>query len=106
MALSTDAAQSSQWEPESQVGPAGATVHPNAAVGFESGDIVRLQSALDTILVRLNFDPNQRQDVALMDKGGWLSEGRCANVLTEAEVSDLGECAVYYDTPVRILAAE
>jgi hypothetical protein len=38
----------------------------------------------------------------LMEKGGWLSAGRCANALVKAQLTDAGGCAVYYDTPVRI----
>jgi hypothetical protein len=53
--------------------------------------------------VQLHFDSKQRPEVVLMDKGGWLSAGRCANALVKAEVTDAGGCAVYYDTPVRLL---
>jgi hypothetical protein len=41
----------------------------------------------------------------LMEKGGWLSAGRCANALVKAKQTDAGGCAVYYDTPVRIVLA-
>jgi hypothetical protein len=53
--------------------------------------------------VRLRLDERQRRDVALMDKGGWLHRGRCANALIEARATDAGGGAVYYDTPVRLL---
>ena len=72
------------------------------AHGFEEGELVILASERDSLEVQLAFDANQRTDLALMDKGGWLSQGRCANVLTKAELTDEGECAVYYETPVRI----
>jgi hypothetical protein len=52
--------------------------------------------------VRLKFDPRQRRDVVLMAKGGWLRDGRCANALIPAAVTDAGGGAVYYDTPVRL----
>ena len=42
----------------------------------------------------------QRVDVALMEKGGWFFAQRSANSLVSAELTDDGECAVYYDTPV------
>ena len=48
------------------------------------------------------FDPAQRSDMATMDKGGWLHRGRCANALVTPRITDLGEGAVYYDTPVEI----
>ena len=97
-ALSTPDAQGSQWASKDQEGPATATVHPDVANGFKDGDRVRLCSRKGEIEVYLRTDPNQRRDVVLMDKGGWLRSGRCANALIEAECTDDGECAVYYDT--------
>ncbi len=102
MACSTPEAQSAQWPAHRQVGPAEVVVHPDAAPGFADGQIAVLESARSSIRVRLKFDPRQRRDVALMEKGGWFFQGRCANELIEAEVTDAGECAVYYDTPVRV----
>ena len=104
MALATERAQGSQWLPSQQEGPATATVHPAAAVGFADGDLATLESEIAAIVVRLSFDPRQRPDVVLMEKGGWLSAGRCANALIRGEETDAGGCAVYHDTPVRILA--
>lgn len=103
MALATERAQGSQWLPSQQEGPATAIVHPDAAVGFAPGDTVRLESEVAEIVVRLAFDPRQRPDVVLMEKGGWLSAGRCANALIRGEETDAGGCAVYHDTPVRLL---
>ena len=103
MALSTEKAQASQWLPEQQVGPATAVVHPDAAPGFRDCDLARVESDVAAITVQLKLDPLQRTDVLLMEKGGWLSRGRCANALVRAEETDAGGCAVYYDTPVRLL---
>jgi anaerobic selenocysteine-containing dehydrogenase len=103
MAFSTEKAQSSQWaHPRSQDGPAVATVHPEAAAGFEDGAIARITSEVGTMNVRLTFDARQRRDVVLMAKGGWLRDGRCANALIPAVATDAGGGAVYYDTPVRV----
>lgn len=102
MAISTDESQASQWLPETQVGPSPVQVNPKSAEGFSEGEIVLVESELDQLQAQLVFDDNQRTDIALMKKGGWLSAGRCPNVLTRAELTDDGECAVYYDTPVRI----
>ena len=102
MAISTDKAQAAQWSPESQQGIATLTVNPEAAGGHAEGEVVSIESELGAMKVKLNFDQSQRTDVALMDKGGWLSAGRCANALIPAELSDNGECAVYYDTPIRL----
>jgi anaerobic selenocysteine-containing dehydrogenase len=105
-ALSTSRAQSSQWPSRKQVGPATVTVHPDAAPGLEEGQVVMLESELDALQVRLRFDDRQRRDVVLMDKGGWLSRGRCANALIRARATDAGGGAVYYDTPVRLRAED
>ena len=102
MAISTDEAQASQWLPEQQEGNPKIKVHPAVANGFQEGDLVSLVSELDTLQVELVFDASMRTDIVLMDKGGWLSRGRCANVLTRAELTDDGECAVYYDTRVKL----
>jgi anaerobic selenocysteine-containing dehydrogenase len=105
MALSTEKAQGSQWSAAKQEGPATVTVHPDRAHGFAEGDVALLESELGTMRVRLAFDDRQRRDVALMAKGGWMSKGRCANVLIAAAATDAGGGACYYDTPVRLLPA-
>ncbi len=105
MAVSTDCAQASQWQSSQQEGPATLKVHPDAAAGFSDGDLAVVRSDLDQLTVRLKFDSEQRTDLALMDKGGWLSRGRCANELTSGKVSDQGECAVYYETKVTLARA-
>jgi len=102
-ALSTKDAQASQWPSRAQQGPATATVHPDAAPGFRDGDLARVESEVGSLTVKLKLDPRQRRDMLLMDKGGWLQAGRCANVLIRARETDAGGCAVYYDTPVRLL---
>jgi anaerobic selenocysteine-containing dehydrogenase len=108
MALSTEKAQCAQWA-QTPAGMPGehaiATVHPEAAPGFADGDLAVVESAIASLTVRLRFDARQRRDVLLMPKGGWLSSGQCANTLVPARVTDAGGCAVYYDTPVRLLAA-
>jgi len=103
MALSTEKAQSSQWPAHAQRGPATAVVHPDAAAGMSDGALARVESEIGALTVRLRFDPRQRRDVLLMEKGGWLHEGRCANALVPGRATDAGGCAVYYDTPVRIV---
>lgn len=103
MALASEKSQASQWPSHQQEGPATVTVHPDAANGFRHGDLVRLESGLGSIEVVVKLDPRQRRDVALMDKGGWLHRGRCANVLVLAQATDAGGGAAYYDTPVRLL---
>ena len=105
MAISTADAQGSQWVEDAQDGPAIATLHPDAANGLTDGSIAVVESEVGSLKVRLRFDDQQRRDILLMPKGGWLREGRCANALIRGELSDAGGCAAYYDTPVRILPA-
>jgi len=103
-AVSTGKSQASQWPSESQNGPADAVVNPSIAPGHDEGDIVTLNTERGALQVRLRFSEKQRQDVILLEKGGWDSAGRNANSLIQAEVTDDGECAVYYDTPANIAA--
>jgi anaerobic selenocysteine-containing dehydrogenase len=97
---SSDQSQSSQWsipEPELLV----ATCHPSAANGFSDGDVVRLESAIGSIRVRLLFDPAQRPEVVVVPKGGNYDRGNCANALVRARLTDDGEGAAYLDCRVR-----
>jgi anaerobic selenocysteine-containing dehydrogenase len=105
-AISTPKSQSSQWPPSTQHGPANARVHPDSAPGFLDGDLARVESEVGSLTVRLKLDPRQRRDMLLMDKGGWLHAGRCANAIIRARETDAGGCAVFYDTPVRLLAVD
>lgn len=106
MALSTDRAQSSQWAAGDQQGLAEATVHPDAAPGLAAGDRARIESDLGGLDVVLRLDPRQRRDVVLVDKGGWLSAGRCANALIRARATDHGGGAAYHDTAVSLRWAD
>jgi len=103
MAISTEKSQGSQWAHAPADGPPHATVHPAAAAGFGAGDIVLLESAVGSLPVALRFDERQRRDLVLLAKGGWLSQGRCANVLLRGQLTDDGGGAALYDTPVRLL---
>ena len=97
---STEQSQSSQWAiPEPDL--LQATCHPSAANGFADGDVVRLESAIGGMRVRLRFDPAQRPDVVIVPKGGNYDRGNCANVLVRARLTDAGEGAAYLDCRVR-----
>jgi anaerobic selenocysteine-containing dehydrogenase len=101
---STDRSQSSQWAaPEPDV--LTATCHPAAANGFKDGDVVRLESAIGWIRVKLELDPAQRRDVVLVPKGGNYDRGNCANALIRARLTDAGEGAAYQDCRVRFVPA-
>lgn len=103
MSLSTDKSQSSLWSREPQ-GPAVVTVHPDAAAGIADGELARLESRVSSMTVRVRYDDKQRRDVALVPKGGHLRDGRCANVLVRAAITDLGEGGALYDERVRLVA--
>ena len=81
-------------------------MHPDAAPGFENGDLATVESETGSLTVRLELDSKQRLDMLLMEKGGWLKACRCANAIIRARETDHGGCAVYYDTPVRLLKPE
>ena len=53
--------------------------------------------------VRVAHDPHQRRDIALTPKGGHLRDGRAANALIRARLTDLGEGGALYDERVRLV---
>jgi len=101
MAISTEKAQGSQWTVQEDV--ATVTVHPQSASDLKNGDLARLESEIGSLTVCVKLDPRQRQDLALMAKGGWVKTGQCANLLVPARPTDAGGGAAYYDTPVRLV---
>lgn len=103
LAVSTPKAQCSQWAGRPPVGPPEVWVHPSRGLGLPEGHEVWLESELGRMRVVLRLDPDARVDVARMDKGGMLRDGRCANHLVRAEETDLGGGAAYYDQPVRLV---
>lgn len=98
---STERAQSSQWA-DDPIGPITATVHPDAAPGLADGTVVRLESELGALEVRLVLDATLRPDVVLVPKGGHFDRGHSANALIRARLTDHGEGAAYLDTRVRL----
>lgn len=106
MSISTDRAQSSQWS-VAPTGLAECTVHPEtaAAAGVSEGVPARLESAIGAMDVTVRCDARQRRDVALVPKGGHLRDGRCANALVAARLTDMGEGGALYDEGVRLRPA-
>ncbi|MBM4341787.1 MAG: molybdopterin-dependent oxidoreductase [Deltaproteobacteria bacterium] len=101
MSLSTEKSQSSQWV-RPQAGPAECTVHPDAAAGIADGGRAWLRSAIGRIEVRVRCDLRQRCDVAIVPKGGSYLDGRAANALVRARLTDIGEGGALYDEGVRL----
>ena len=102
MSLSTEKSQSSQWVRVPK-GPAEVTVHPDAAGQIADGSLALLQSPIGELQVLVRYDYRQRKDVAIMAKGGHYAAGRCANVLVQAKVTDIGEGGALYDQGVRLV---
>ena len=82
-----------------------ATCHPAAANGFADGAVVRIESAIGSIRVRLRHDTSQRPDVVIVPKGGNYDRGNCANALIKARTTDAGEGAAYQDCRVSFARA-
>ncbi|MEM7248400.1 MAG: molybdopterin-dependent oxidoreductase [Acidobacteriota bacterium] len=105
LSQSTSKTQASQTRREEQQGPLVARLHPDSAAGLDDGARAELVNELGRLVVQLELDAKQRPGVVLVDKGGWLSAGRCANVLVAAACTDHGEGAVYLDTFVTLVPA-
>lgn len=101
LSISTPKSQSSQWAKEPPA-PTEVTVHPDAAPGIADGAEAELESELGSMIVRVRHDANQRRDVAIVPKGGHLRDGACANAITRAALTDIGEGGALYDEPVRL----
>jgi len=104
MAVSSPKSQSSQWAVDLGDAAAEVRVHPAASAGFADGARARIESRRGALRVVVRHDTHVRPDVAWMAKGGAQRDGRCANDLIRAELTDLGEGASYYDEPVRLVA--
>ncbi|MFS8070498.1 MAG: molybdopterin-dependent oxidoreductase, partial [Byssovorax sp.] len=101
LSISTYRNQSSQIERAAQQETPSITLHPDAAKGHEDGSLARLVSPIGAVTVRLSFDPKQRRDVVVYNKGRWGKLGG-PNSLIRARVTDAGGGAAYYDQGVRI----
>jgi anaerobic selenocysteine-containing dehydrogenase len=101
LSLSTPSSQSSQWAKDAPQ-RAVVTVHPDSAGGVADGEEGELVSAVGALVVRVKHDDRQRRDVAIVPKGGHLRDGACANAITRAQLTDIGEGGALYDEPVLI----
>lgn len=101
-AISTPFSQSSQWV-DPPTGPVVARLHPSVSPVADGAEAV-LRSAIGTMRVRVKLDPELRPDIVVVPKGGGLAAGACANALTRARVTDLGEGGALYEEGVRVEA--
>lgn len=102
LSMSTPKSQCSQWASEPEL-PLSLTVHPAAAAGYADGELAEIESVLGRIPVRIEHDPEQRRDIALLPKGGPRSRNACGNALIRARTTDLGEGGALYEECVRIV---
>ncbi len=102
---STEKSQASQWAGRGLGDTTWVRVHPDAAPGCQAGEVVNVESPHGRVCARLELDPTQRRDVAIMPKGGHFDRGQSANALIEAVPTDLGLGAAYLDCGVRIVRA-
>ncbi|HML05693.1 MAG TPA: molybdopterin-dependent oxidoreductase [Methanobacterium sp.] len=79
-------------------------VHPDVLdkENLIDGDKAILESPVGSLIVKIKANNELRKDFILTYKGGWLKYNKCANVLTEDIISEVGNGTPYYDTPVRI----
>ena len=75
------------------------------AAGLADGAEARLETAIGSMRVRVQHDPEQRRDVVILPKGGHLHAGRAANALIRARTTDLGEGGALYDERARLVPA-
>ncbi|GAB4256972.1 MAG: molybdopterin-dependent oxidoreductase [Thermoleophilia bacterium] len=94
----------SQILPEEHTGRLPVRLHPETArsLGLTDGQAVRVISPQGRLEAELHVDPRLHPKLAACPRGGWLEFGQGVNAATQALVTDLGECAAYYATPVRV----
>jgi anaerobic selenocysteine-containing dehydrogenase/GMP synthase-like glutamine amidotransferase len=73
-----------------------------AKAGIEDGATASLVNEGEALLVRVKAVPGQRQDVAMVPRGGWHMAMHGVNGLTPAETSVVGNGAPYYDARVAL----
>jgi anaerobic selenocysteine-containing dehydrogenase len=68
--------------------------------GIESGQQMRLRSAVGELVVEVQIDPRVGRDMVIMAVGTWMKRGGGVNILTEDIMSNFGEMAAYGETRV------
>jgi anaerobic selenocysteine-containing dehydrogenase len=81
-----------------------AIVNPRTAKSsrLEERERARLVSPAGEINVVVRFDLRMKEDVVAIKQGEWLKRGKSVNQLTSVSISNAGESACYYQTPVRL----
>ncbi|WP_414470419.1 molybdopterin-dependent oxidoreductase [Methanobacterium sp. ACI-7] len=83
-------------------------VHPEILQekGIHDGDEALLESSVGSLIVKITENEELRKDYVLTRTGGWLKYNKCANILTEDMISELGNGTPYNETFVRIKKIE
>ncbi|MCA9147706.1 MAG: molybdopterin-dependent oxidoreductase [Planctomycetales bacterium] len=97
-ALSSARAQGSQWTDAQQQHHLLARVHPTALGACHDGQLANLTTERGQLCVVVKVDADVHPEMIVVDKGGWMHRGNCANELIGGQLTDAGEGAVYYDT--------
>ncbi|MBN2526497.1 MAG: molybdopterin-dependent oxidoreductase [Deltaproteobacteria bacterium] len=94
----------SEWLPKDQLAMPTVTLGASAAAELHltDGQEVIVESPVGQLTAHLKIDPRQRNDVALIYRGGWQRHGHGVNVLTESHMSQVGMGTAYYETRVRV----
>ena len=71
-------------------------------LGMAAGDPVVVSSRVGRVVARLGTQADQRPDVAVAERGGWLKAGHGLNLLTRDLASKVGNGTPYYETCVTV----
>ena len=73
-----------------------------ARLGLAAGDAVTVRSRVGSIVATLGTREDQRPDVLVAERGGWLKAGHGLNTLTRDLASRVGNGTPYYETCVAV----
>lgn len=71
-------------------------------LGMTAGDAVVVRSRIGRIVATLATQADQRPDVLVAERGGWLKAGHGLNLLTRDLASKVGNGTPYYETCVTV----
>lgn len=71
-------------------------------LGMTAGDPVVVRSSVGRIVANLGTQLDQRPDVLVAERGGWLKAGHGLNLLTRDLASKVGNGTPYYETCVAV----
>ncbi len=71
-------------------------------LGMVAGDAVVVRSRVGSLVATLATQADQRPDVLVAERGGWLKAGHGLNLLTRDLASKVGNGTPYYETSVTV----